>query len=42
MSKKVKGEMGKVKSKNTCYKYKGGYISYDPTSMTEHYTNKGF
>lgn len=24
------------------YNYKGGYISYDPSQLTEHYTVKGF
>ncbi len=24
------------------YDYQGGYISYDPTILTEHYTVKGF
>ncbi len=24
------------------YDYQGGYISYDPAQLTEHYTVKGF
>ena len=24
------------------YDFQGGYISYDPTQLTEHYTVKGF
>ena len=24
------------------YDYQGGYISYDPNALTEHYTVKGF
>lgn len=42
MSKKVKSAIGEQSLRNTYYNYQGGYISYDPSSLTEHYTNKRF
>lgn len=30
------------KMSDNYYNYHGGYISYDPTVLTEHYTVKGF
>lgn len=32
----------KDKMNDGYYDYQGGYISYDPTVLTEHYTVKGF
>lgn len=42
MNTKNKSAIGKQSEKNTYYNYQGGYISYDPSSLTEHYTNKRF
>lgn len=32
----------KSKMNDGYYDYQGGYISYDPAILTEHYTVKGF
>jgi len=42
MSKKHKTYSDENNMTDGYYNYKGGYISYDPSQLTEHYTVKGF
>ena len=42
MSKKHKTYSNENDINDGYYNYKGGYISYDPAQLTEHYTVKGF
>lgn len=42
MSKDNKDFSSKKNMNDGYYDYQGGYISYDPTVLTEHYTVKGF
>lgn len=42
MSKDNKDFSSKKDMNDGYYDYQGGYISYDPTVLTEHYTVKGF
>lgn len=42
MSKKDKDYSNENNMNDGYYDYHGGYISYDPAQLTEHYTVKGF
>ena len=42
MSKKDKSYSNENNMNDGCYDYQGGYISYDPSVLTEYYTVKGF
>ena len=42
MSKKDKSYSNENNMNDGYYDYQGGYISYDPSLLTEYYTVKGF
>ncbi|HEX9025200.1 MAG TPA: hypothetical protein VF839_01930 [Clostridium sp.] len=42
MSKKDKSYSNENNMNDGYYNYQGGYISYDPSILTEYYTVKGF
>lgn len=42
MSKENKNYSKENNMNDGYYDFQGGYISYDPTQLTEHYTVKGF
>ena len=42
MSKEHKTYSNENNKNDGYYDFQGGYISYDPTQLTEHYTVKGF
>jgi hypothetical protein len=42
MSKENKNYSNENNMNDGYYDYQGGYISYDPNILTEHYTVKGF
>lgn len=42
MDKKHNNTSNEKNTKDGYYDFQGGYISYDPAALTEHYTVKGF